>query len=283
MRLLLCVFIINAPLVLCELSHWPTRYPYTTVGPGVNLKGKMVTLSQYSGVTFKPPYYQSTAGDGSVRTTDSPQWTTQWTPQWTTRPPTPGVSVCLRFLADFISVNLFTLAPGSPLKLSWSGPSQYTLSWNYYTSVSLLPRISLWPPVQTQPWTSVCVVLDSLKNVVQLFQGGSMSIRKIPSSRLVWSGERVLDVSGFDGQVTDLEVWDYPLRYTQVLSYMKNYGSSGTVLTWSNIAYRPRGNILFEETYALRQKQPIRSGYGQGQRLKCRKMCKAKRQRSQML
>ncbi|KAJ0050229.1 hypothetical protein NL108_014302 [Boleophthalmus pectinirostris] len=262
----------------------------------------MVTLSQYSGVTFRRPYYQSAPGEGAASTT-SPEWTTErtteWSSEWTTRyytttppPPTRGVTVCLRFLTDLNGLDLFKLSPRSPLTVSWRNPSTYTLSWNYYSSVTLRVMISLWSSVRTQPWTSVCVVLDSFKNIVQVFQGGSMSIRKIPPSRLVWSGEPVVDVSGLDGQVTDLEVWDYPLGYAEVFSYMQNYGS-GTVLTWSNIAYSNRGRILIEESYALRQmkplnhserqEQPIRRGRGRSLRLKYRKMWKGKKQRNQMV
>lgn len=30
----------------------------------------------------------------------------------------------------------------------------------------------------------------------------------------------MLDFSGFDGQVTDVQVWDYPLRYSDIFNYM---------------------------------------------------------------
>ncbi|XP_072296100.1 uncharacterized protein [Eucyclogobius newberryi] len=287
MKLLYCVSIVSALLVSCGGdSYWTTRDPYTTVGPGVDLRGRMVTLSQYSGVTFYQPYYQP----ATRKPTTTPHYTTHpWTTRYyttTTTPPTNSVSVCLRFMTDSSSFNLFKLAPRSPLTLSLSSPSFFSLSRDYYSQVSLYPRISLWSSVRTQPWTSVCVVLDSLKNVVQLFQGGSMSIRKIPSSRMVWSGEPVLDISGFDGQVTDLEVWNYPLKYEHVWSYMQNYGSRGTVLSWSNIAYTSNGQVLFEDTYAPRLKQPISSSEGQEQPIrskqKYRKMLNGKRRRQRL-
>lgn len=37
-----------------------------------------------------------------------------------------------------------------------------------------------------------------------------------------WSGEPVITFSGFDGQLTDVQVWDYPLRYKEVLYYMSH-------------------------------------------------------------
>ncbi|KAK7899426.1 hypothetical protein WMY93_020279 [Mugilogobius chulae] len=295
MKLLLsCVVIVSAlmPLVSCEgESYWSTRYPYTTV----------------LWVTFLTPYYksaterqatrpESTTVDLTTTPSWSPDWTTtpSWSPDWTTRyyptsppPRTKSVSVCLRFMADSNSFNLLKLAPGSPLTLSYNNPTWFTLSWNYYSQVSLNPRVLLWTSIRTQPWTSVCMVLDSRKNVVQLFEGGYMSVRKIPPSRMLWSGEPVVDVSGFDGQVTDLEVWDYPLKYGQVFSYMQNYGSSGTVLSWSNIAYRYRGNVLFEETYALRLRQSISSSDKQEEpisnRLKFRKKFNGKKHRRRQM
>lgn len=263
---MLYVSIVSFLLVLCEGdSGWPTRYPYTTESHGVNLKGKMLTLSQDSGVTFYPPYWQAaptaTAWTTGWTTQWPTQWPTSWTPSWTTPSPTRGVSVCLRFMTESSSFTLFKLAPRSPLSFTWGNP-WCTLTWNYYYQVSLNPRLSFWSSVRTQPWTSVCVVLDSYKNVAQVFQGGAMSIRKILPTRMVWTGEPVLDMSSFDGQVTDLEVWDRPLSYREVFGYMQNFGPSGTVLTWSNIGYRYSGSILLEDTYTQQMKQPLSNSDG---------------------
>lgn len=85
-----------------------------------------------------------------------------------------------------------------------------------------------------------------------------MSIRKILPTQVLWSREPVLDVSGFDGHVMDLEVWDYPLEYRQIYSYMQDYGPSGSVLTWSRIGYQINGRVLLEDTFNRRQRQPIR-------------------------
>ena len=38
----------------------------------------------------------------------------------------------------------------------------------------------------------------------------------------VWSGEPVIQFEGFDGQVTDIQMWDYPLSYREVFKYMTN-------------------------------------------------------------
>lgn len=76
----------------------------------------------------------------------------------------------------------------------------------------------------------------------------------------VWSGEPVIDIPGFNGQVTDVQVWDYPLCYQEVFNYMANgvYGSySGNVLTWSHVSYSLRGKALLEDVYEELAKQPI--------------------------
>uniref|UniRef100_A0A4W6FVJ9 Pentraxin n=1 Tax=Lates calcarifer TaxID=8187 RepID=A0A4W6FVJ9_LATCA len=134
-----------------------------------------------------------------------------------------GLSVCLRFLTDFVqsrNPRIFTLSPSSsnPLTLGVSG--SYWLSYDRYryANIYLQPSIRFWSEVAPDIWTRVCITLDSSTNVVQLFSGSYMSIRKLlPYS---WTGEPVITFSGFDGQVTDIQVWDYPLRYREVTDYM---------------------------------------------------------------
>uniref|UniRef100_A0A8C6TG26 Pentraxin (PTX) domain-containing protein n=1 Tax=Neogobius melanostomus TaxID=47308 RepID=A0A8C6TG26_9GOBI len=270
-----------------------TTKPTTTT----TTKPRTTTTTKPTTTTTTKPRTTTTTKPPSTTTTTTKSTTTTWHTT-TSAPVTGGVSVCLRFLADSSSINLFTLALESDdaLVLSFSNP-WYTLSWNRYYryQVSLNPTVPLWSPVRTQLWTSVCVVLDSLKNVVQVFQDGSMSIRKIPQARMVWSGEPVLKVSGFDGQVTDLEVWDSPLENTEIFRFMQNYGSSGTVLTWSNIAYTPNGNVLIEDTYSTfgqgqpisssseGEEQPIRSGQGWDQRRRHEKKFNERRQRKRQM
>ena len=47
----------------------------------------------------------------------------------------------------------------------------------------------------------------------------------------VWSGEPVIEFPGFDGQLTDVQMWDYPLSYREVFKYMNN-GVYGYVCVW---------------------------------------------------
>lgn len=297
MKWLYCVSMVTALLMVCEVSptttttttiaptpttttDWSTSF-YTTAGSPVNLKGQMVTMSQNSGVTFYSSYHnrsvraESTGPPPATANTAFPYTNTTTAWPTTTAPAPRGVTVCLRYLADQ-SLTLFKLGTDTPLTLSGSSMSWYTLSWSYYSQyqVSMKPIVPIWISVNSVPWASVCVIIDLYKNVVQIFEGGFMSVRKMPSPRLVWSGEPVLDVSGFDGQVTDIEVWDSPLDDRQIFSYMNNYYSGGNVLTWSNIEYKCRGSILLENAFTERQKQPIGSGKRRGQRHRFRKIFK---------
>lgn len=97
-----------------------------------------------------------------------------------------GLSVCVRYLTDFQRVNspsIFTLSPSSrtALKLSVSATGSYILSWDrfsYYTQY-MKPNIRFWSNIGPDIWTRVCLTVDPMKNVAQVFSGSNMSIRKI--------------------------------------------------------------------------------------------------------
>ncbi|KAK2915471.1 hypothetical protein Q8A73_006065 [Channa argus] len=202
---------------------------------GVNLNGKMVTFSKEDGISFFCPYF-------SAQSTVSPN---------------SGVSVCLRYITDYQrteSPSLFTLSPSTtPLKVDVLHMNLYNLSRDTYSSQVLKPSIRfLSSGSETDIWTGVCLTVDSSRNLVQVFSRLDMSIRKFLPYPYVWSGEPVIDFSGFDGHLTDVQVWDRPLRYSEVYSYMtlSSYWSSiGSVLTWSNISYSIRGKTLLEDSY----------------------------------
>ncbi|XP_069025708.1 uncharacterized protein [Embiotoca jacksoni] len=236
---------------------------------GVDLSGKMFTLSRYGGqVTFYDPNafpaFSTTnpTSEYLYRTTTTPYRTTT-TPYRTTAPPTRGVSVCLRYITDFLetsSPTIFTLSPSkTPLSLQVSYLSSYTLTFNNYNSLRLKPNIRMWSYPGQDIWTSVCLTVDTRKQVAQVFSGSNMSIRKLMPYRYVWAGEHVMTFPGFDGQVTDVQVWDYPLRYKEVQRFLYRgyFRNSGSVLTWSNINYSLGRLGLLEDTYELQGKQLI--------------------------
>ncbi|XP_015224782.1 PREDICTED: uncharacterized protein LOC107081081, partial [Cyprinodon variegatus] len=261
MKLLVYLTVTVLTVANTSLHAWPDP---TRGGSGVNLNGRMFTLSSYNGgVVFYSPYrpppwatptpYQtsgytsrySTTGSNTQtntaltdtstesyssthpttpRTTHSTtrRTTHLTTPYTTTAPPTRGVSVCLRYITGTQSNKIFTLSPSSSrLSLNINGPLIYQLSLNYQ-SMYLLPNIKIWPDMKSNIWTNICITLDTVKGVAQMFRDSEMSSRKLINNQFVWSGEAVVDFTGFEGQVTDVQVWDYPLRYKEVLYYMSS-------------------------------------------------------------
>ncbi|XP_076600443.1 uncharacterized protein LOC143328885 [Chaetodon auriga] len=303
-----------------------TAARWTTTGPyGLNLNGKMFTLSfNGGGISFYPPYFFSASNSRprttpypTPRYTTRPYYTTTTTrpyyttttrpyyttttrpyyttttrpyfttttrpyytttrpyttyPPWTSAPPTRGVSVCLRFLTDYEQRQpiIFTLSPSSraPLKLETSFGNEFRLSFDRYSyrNLNLQPNLRFWSSVGQDIWTRVCVTVDSVKKVAQVFSGPNMSIRKRLPVQYAWPGEPVIDFTGFDGQLTDVQVWDYPLSYKEIFNYMTSGVYAlyrGSVLTWSSISYSPGGNALLEDTYKRQAQLPAnRSGTG---------------------
>ncbi|XP_067442470.1 adhesive plaque matrix protein-like [Thunnus thynnus] len=179
-------------------------------------------------------------------------------PSWTTAPPTTGVSVCLRYLIDFeTSSRIFTLSPASrnPMFLGVRGSDTYSLympsSGYYYWYFK--PNIKFQSLIEPEIWTRVCLTVDT-NSVVQVFSGSNMSIRKILPFQNVWSGEPMIEFSGIDGQVTDVQIWDYALSHKEIFNYMTRgvyRPYQGSVLTWSDVSYTVSGKTLFEDSYEL--------------------------------
>ncbi|XP_005938931.1 jeltraxin isoform X1 [Haplochromis burtoni] len=236
----------------------------------------MFTLSRnYGGVIFYHPNYHfqtpyptrsykvgspntTTKHPNTTTTTTKPPKTTT-TKATTTQSPTRSVSVCLRYMTDAVQPTfpLFTLSPDtSSLSLQRSFDT-FMLSCYDSFSVDLQPIVHLWPDIKQDIWTSVCLTVDTSKSVVQMFSGGYMSPRKVMPYQYVWSGEPVISFPGFDGQLTDVQVWDYPLRYKDIFYYMSRsyYGSySGSVISWSYIRYDNRGRAVLEDNFDMRAK-----------------------------
>ncbi|TDH14567.1 hypothetical protein EPR50_G00045130 [Perca flavescens] len=129
-----------------------------------------------------------------------------------------------------------------------SSSGWYKLSFDRYGyyNLYLQPYIRFSPHIYSEIWTRVCLTVDTMKNVAQVFSDWSMSIKKMLFTN-----------------VTGVQVWDYPLNYREVFNYMNNgsYGSySGSALSWSYISYSPRGNVLLEDAYQpqWQDQQPIR-------------------------
>ncbi|KAK2861662.1 hypothetical protein Q5P01_001195 [Channa striata] len=203
---------------------------------GLSLNEKMFTLSAEDRISFFPPYFSGKA----------------------TVSPNNGVSVCLHYMAEYLqteSPSIFTLSPSTdPLKLEVLQRDMYNLSRDLHNSSFLIlqPSVRFLSDSQSDIWTRLCLTVDSRRNLVQVFSGLKMSIRKFLPDPYVWSGEPVISFSGFDGHFTDVQVWNCPLSYHEVYKYMSGSGDrprKGSVLSWSNISYSIQGNALLEDTY----------------------------------
>ena len=96
---------------------------------------------------------------------------------------TAGVSVCLRFIADYPSYDYYTIfslsTSRNSLKLQASEPGRHKLFFDWSSSsLSFRPIIKFWPNIGQDIWTRVCVTVDFVKNLAQVFQGSNMSIKK---------------------------------------------------------------------------------------------------------
>lgn len=96
--------------------------------------------------------------------------------------------MCLRFITDYqdtVSPSLFTLSPQtSPLQLAASGAETYRLSSGSYAfrELYLKPNIRIRSYIDPDIWTRLCLIVDTRRDVAQVFSGPNMSIRKILSN-----------------------------------------------------------------------------------------------------
>ncbi|XP_056130669.1 serum amyloid P-component-like [Lampris incognitus] len=238
-----------------------TAWPWTTapVHKGLNLRGKMFTLTQQSGIVlYSPSFSPSPSPSYSTHPYPSPSYSTSSYP-WSTPTPTRGVSMCLRYITEEqYNQHIFTLSPysgSSRLALSVTSATEYQLTLGegyYYSTVTFRSLRRFWSTVDPDFWTSVCVIVDSVKGVAQIFNGRYISIRKRLPVKYVWTGPPVVDISQFEGQLTDVQVWDYPLPYGDIRNYMRHgfYRSyQGSALTWFQISYTPNRDVLLEDVY----------------------------------
>ena len=94
--------------------------------------------------------------------------------------------MCVRYLTDFDerqNPTLFTLSPSSrtALRLTATSNGWYTLAWDRfsYYKLSLRSNNRFWSNIGPELWTRVCLTVDTIKNVAQVFSGSTMSIRKM--------------------------------------------------------------------------------------------------------
>ncbi|KAJ4940295.1 hypothetical protein JOQ06_026604 [Pogonophryne albipinna] len=273
-----------SPTTTRRYTTKPTNKP--TTKPTTTRRYTTKPTTQYH--TTKPTTQYHTTKPTTQYHTTKP--TTQYhTTKPTTKPTTPyhtttlppptapyarDVSVCLRYLTD-APTTLFTLRQsGYPLRFTVEYDDlKYYLNMDPYGGQSLIfrPNIKFWPGIKSEAWSRVCLTVDNMKYVAQVFSGLNTSIRKLLPRRWVPSGAPVMDFSDFNGQLTDVQMWDYTISKVDVINYMTRGAVSGpysgSLLTWSYISYSHSGNTLLEDD-EWQARQPISSSRGRKKRVK---------------
>lgn len=89
--------------------------------------------------------------------------------------------MCLRYISETPDHTIFSLGPNSSSSMALSGSSLgwSKLSWDYLGRVLMFrPSVMFWPGLRPDFWTRICVTVDGMKRVAQVFSGSNMSIRK---------------------------------------------------------------------------------------------------------
>nr|XP_046172628.1 uncharacterized protein LOC124006619 [Oncorhynchus gorbuscha] len=135
-------------------------------------------------------------------------------------------------------------------------------NWGKNIIAQYNPFRLLWSITEPRPWTSLCVTWEKNTGVAQVWRGRTVSIRKRVFGQ-VTNGPPVLKVYKFEGQITDVEVWDRVLSPSWIMSYMSGWQfypsyTPGNVLTWSKAIYSTNGEVLLERNTYNSDHQPIR-------------------------
>uniref|UniRef100_A0A8K9XVM2 Pentraxin (PTX) domain-containing protein n=1 Tax=Oncorhynchus mykiss TaxID=8022 RepID=A0A8K9XVM2_ONCMY len=183
-------------------------------------------------------------------------------PYTTPSPSLSALTVCLRYMAEEgKDLTLFSLTQGNYWNLLLERNSGMDYLSIHSSSQSFRSYRLLWSITEPRPWTSLCVTWEKNTGVAQVWRGRTVSIRKRVFGQ-VTNGPPVLKVFKFEGQVTDVEVWDRVLSPSWILAYMSGWQSywsytPGNVLTWSKAIYSTNGEVLLERNTYNSDHQPI--------------------------
>ncbi|XP_071219616.1 mucin-1-like [Salvelinus alpinus] len=236
-------------------SPSPTTYPSHSPSPS----------SPYSFPSTSPspssPYFSPSSTpypSHSPSTSPSPS-----SPYTTPSPSLSALTVCLRYMAEEgKDLTLFSLTQGNYWNLLLERNSGMDFLSIHSSSQSFRSYRLMWSIAGPRPWTSLCVTWEKNTGVAQVWRGGTVSVRKRVFGQ-VTNGPPVLKVYKFEGQVTDVEVWDRILSPRWIMSYMSGWQSywsytPGNVLTWSKAIYSTNGEVLLERNTYNSDHQPIR-------------------------
>ncbi|XP_012687911.2 serum amyloid P-component-like isoform X1 [Clupea harengus] len=207
--------------------YWTTPrggYWTSSPSPGQDLTGRMFSVMSGSVVTFRGPLRY-----GNIN----------------------AFTVCLRIIAEATpGAAIFTLTTSNSATLTLrSMPSGYELTVGQASKnlqpVSAIPSFGkLWP------WTSLCVTWDSNTGMTQMWKDGKMSVRKGMWRGQNFYGPATMTLSGFEGQVTDIHMWDKVLPLSGLRSYNQGWGYPfGNMLSWRDMGYTSQGYAILENAF----------------------------------
>ncbi|XP_036420370.1 mucosal pentraxin-like [Colossoma macropomum] len=165
-----------------------------------------------------------------------------------------GLTVCMRVLIEKRYYRVQLTFGNSTDGVSYTGPVT-TVPQHYlyvegdtvsFETFSMMPSFA-----QQWPWRNRCFTWESSSGMAQLWFDSTMSIRKGVGRGQVFSGQAELTISGFEGQVSDVYVWDSALSVKNLYCYLTLNHSfpPGSVLDWKHIQYSTSGYALLEPTY----------------------------------
>ncbi|KAM9444712.1 serum amyloid P-component-like [Clarias gariepinus] len=174
-------------------------------------------------------------------------------------PEVTGITLCLRGLTDkkwmiddrlqlmFGERNAFyiTASSSSEYQLQVAGSYPY-VTFNVNSMVAVREVSSVWK--------SRCVTWDSDSGMAQLWFDGRMSVRKGVSRGAVFSGQAELSLHQFEGQLSDVYLWDSVLSTRELYRYLYQLSVpwGGKVLDWTQMEFITSGYVVLEPAYSSR-------------------------------
>ncbi|XP_066578833.1 C-reactive protein [Amia ocellicauda] len=155
-------------------------------------------------------------------------------------------TVCLRHLSE-TDQTLFTMNINSSARFSLRSQSVYP-RYAFDIGGQML-RSSLNVPYNHYPyWTDVCATWESFGGMAQVWANGLGSVRKAAWRGGIFGGQVFLTLGDFEGQVTDVHMWDYELSTNKIRAFMAGMSfRQGTVVSWTSARYSASGDVVLED------------------------------------
>lgn len=170
------------------------------------------------------------------------------------------MTVCLRFFSQLNRMQgLFSLATrdhSNALMLNKDAEGSYKVHAGDDTYI--FTKL----PTNRMDWNSVCWTWDSRTGLTQLWLNGLRTSQKLVGQNYLVNGDLSIIVGqeqdaygggfdrndSFEGDITDLHMWDRVVSACDLRSYM-NQGSfsPGNLLNWNNLNFDVSGNVSIQD------------------------------------